>query len=337
MASYVLSTVEFCASDEDQAALISVPPYHIAGISAVLTGVYGGRRLTYLPTFTPEAWVDAAIAEKITHAMVVPTMLGRILDVLEARGQSLPHFRALSYGGGRMPLAVVERAMRLLPQVDLVNAYGLTETSSTIAVLSPEDHRSAMTSTDPLVRRRLGSVGRPLPTVELEIRDPDGVCVPSGTSGEVYVRGEQVAGEYQHRKVIRDDGWFPTNDAGWVDHDGYLFLEGRLDDVIVRGGENISPGEIEDVLRTHPCVVDVAVLGVPDDQWGERVAAVVVVRAQSPAVNELSDWVRSRLRSTKTPETWEFRTELPYNDSGKLLRRVLKDQLTRSLTSDAKA
>jgi fatty-acyl-CoA synthase len=337
MASYVLSTVEFCGSDEDQAALISVPPYHIAGISAVLTGVYGGRRLTCLSAFTPEAWVDAAIAEKITHAMVVPTMLGRILDVLEARGQRLPYFRALSYGGGRMPLPVVERAMRVLPQVDLVNAYGLTETSSTIAVLSPEDHRSAMTSEDPLVRRRLGSVGRALPTVELEIRDPNGVCVAAGTSGEVYVRGEQVAGEYQHRKAIRDDGWFATNDAGWVDHEGYLFLEGRLDDVIVRGGENISPGEIEDVLRTHPAVVDVAVLGVPDDQWGERVVAVVVARAQSPGTNELSDWVRTRLRSTKTPETWEFRSELPYNDSGKLLRRVLKDQLTRSLTSNAKA
>jgi fatty-acyl-CoA synthase len=153
----------------------------------------------------------------------------------------------------------------------------------------------------------------------------------------VYVRGEQVAGEYQHRKAIRDDGWFATNDAGWVDHEGYLFLEGRLDDVIVRGGENISPGEIEDVLRTHPAVVDVAVLGVPDDRWGERVAAVVVARTQSPTAAELSDWVRSRLRSTKTPETWEFRSELPYNDSGKLLRRVLKDQLTRSSTSNAKA
>lgn len=337
MVSYVLSAVEFCGSDEDQATLVSVPPYHIAGISAVLTAIYGGRRLMYLSAFTPEAWVDAAVAEKITHAMVVPTMLGRILDVLEARGQSLPHFRALSYGGGRMPLPVVERAMRILPHVDLVNAYGLTETSSTIAVLSPEDHRSAVISEDPLVRRRLGSVGRPLPTVELEIRDPHGICVASGTSGEVYVRGEQVAGEYQHRKVIRDDGWFATNDVGWLDHEGYLFLEGRLDDVIVRGGENISPGEIEDVLRAHPAVVDVAVIGVPDDEWGERVAAVVVTRAASTSATELSDWVRSRLRSTKTPETWEFRSELPYNDSGKLLRRVLKDQLTRSLTSNAKA
>jgi fatty-acyl-CoA synthase len=330
LTSYVVSTVEFCGSDDDEAALVSVPPYHIAGISAVLTGIYGGRRICYLRTFTAEAWVDAAVSEKITHAMVVPTMLGRILEVLVSRGESLPCFRALSYGGGRMPSPVIEHAMRILPHVDFVNAYGLTETSSTIAVLNAEDHRTAMNSSDRLVRRRLGSVGRPLPTVELEIRDPDGVALASGHSGEVYVRGEQIAGEYLHRKVIQDDGWFGTKDAGWIDNEGYLFLEGRLDDIIVRGGENISPGEIEDVLRSHPAVADVAVFGMPDDQWGDRVAAVVVPRSGSRDAAELSDWVRSRLRSTKTPEIWEFRSELPYNDTGKLLRRILKDQMTRS-------
>jgi len=327
LTSYVISTVEFCGSEENQAALVSVPPYHIAGIAAVLTGVYGARRICYLPAFTPEAWVDTAVSENITHAMVVPTMLGRILDVLEAQGQTLPLCRTLSYGGGRMPLPVIERAMRMLPHVDFVNAYGLTETSSTIAVLNAEDHRMAMSSSDPQVRRRLGSVGRALPAVQLEVRDPHGVAVAAGVSGEVYVRGEQIAGEYVHRKVIRDDGWFATNDAGFIDHEGYLFLEGRLDDVIVRGGENISPGEIEDVLRSHPAIADVAVFGLPDEQWGERVAAVVVARHPTPSVAELSDWVRSRLRSTKTPETWGFRDELPYNDTGKLLRRALKDQM----------
>ena len=327
LASYVISTVEFMGSEETEAALVSVPPYHIAGISAVLTGIYGGRRIVYLPAFTPEAWVDAAVAEKITHAMVVPTMLGRILDVLEARGTTLPALRALSYGGGRMPQPVIERAMALLPQVDFVNAYGLTETSSTVAVLGPDDHRVAILSDDPGVRRRLGSVGRPLPTLELEIRDPEGNVLPAGESGEVYVRGEQIAGEYLHKKVIQDDGWFATNDAGWLDADGFLFVEGRLDDVIVRGGENISPGEIEDVLRNHPAVADLAVFGLPDDQWGERVAAVIVPRGSAPSVDELADWVKARLRSTKTPETWDFRSELPYNDMGKLLRRVLKQDL----------
>ncbi|MDO7842251.1 class I adenylate-forming enzyme family protein [Sphingomonas immobilis] len=327
LTSYVVSTVEFMGAEEGEAALISVPPYHIAGISAILTGIYGGRRLVYVSAFTPEIWVDTALGEAVTHAMVVPTMLGRILDVLDARAITLPTLRALSYGGGRMPLPVIERSLGLLPHVDYVNAYGLTETSSTVAVLGPDDHREAISSQDPKVRARLGSVGRPLPTLELEIRCPDGKPVPAGESGEIHVRGEQVAGEYLHKKVLSDDGWFATNDAGYLDEAGYLYVEGRLDDVIVRGGENISPGEIEDVLRAHPSVRDVAVLGLPDDQWGERVAAVLVCD-DAPAIAELAAWVKARLRSTKTPETWEFRAELPYNETGKLLRRVLKVELT---------
>ena len=130
--------------------------------------------------------------------------------------------------------------------------------------------------------------------------------------------------------MLSADGWFATNDAGWLDEDGYLFVEGRLDDVIVRGGENISPGEIEDVLRQHPGVADVAVLGLPDDQWGERVAAVIVPHDPAPSIQELADWVKVQLRSTKTPESWDFRAELPYNDTGKLLRRVLKAELAKA-------
>lgn len=327
LASYVISTVEFMGAEEGEAALVSVPPYHIAGVSAVLTGVYGGRRVVHLEAFTPEAWVEAAAAEEITHAMLVPTMLGRVLDVLEARGERLPALRALSYGGGRMPVTVIRRALDLLPHVDFVNAYGLTETSSTISVLGPDDHRAAITADAPKVRARLGSVGRPLPSVEIEIRGRAGEVLGPGEAGEVYVRGEQVAGEYLGKKLTDAEGWFATKDSGWIDQDGYLFLEGRLDDVIVRGGENISPGEIEDVLRTHPEVADVAVVGAPDEQWGERVTAFVVPRSTAPAEDELAAWVKGRLRSTKTPETWLFRDELPYNDTGKLLRRVLKAEL----------
>lgn len=335
LASYVISTVEFMNAGQDEAALVSVPPYHVAGISAVLTGVYGGRRVVYLPAFTPEAWVETAAAERITHAMVVPTMLARVLDVIEERGVKLPYLTALSYGGGRMPQPVIERAMKLLPHVDFVNAYGLTETSSTVSVLSPDDHRAALSSEDPAIRKRLGSVGKPLPSLELEIRGPLGDVLATGQSGEIHVRGEQIAGEYLHKKVIDDDGWFATNDAGYLDEGGYLFVEGRLDDVIVRGGENISPGEVEDVLRQHPALADVAVFGLPDDQWGESVAAVVVAREITPSIAELAAWVKERLRSTKTPETWEFRTELPYNETGKLLRRVLKQELAAQAKTSA--
>ncbi|MDB5714391.1 MAG: AMP-dependent synthetase [Sphingomonadales bacterium] len=327
LTSYVLSTVEFLGADESEAALISVPPYHIAGISAVLTSIYSGRRMVQLPTFTPEAWVETVLAERVSHAMVVPTMLGRILDVIEQRGANLSTLRALSYGGGRMPVAVIERAMDLLPHVDFVNAYGLTETSSTIAILDPESHRIARSGSTVEERRRLSSVGRPLPILELEIRDENILPVPTGTVGEIWVRGDQVSGEYAGRKVIGDDGWFPTNDAGWLDDEGFLFVEGRLDDVIVRGGENISPSEIEDVLRLHPAVTDVAVLGIPDDEWGEKIIAVVVAGSVISAL-ELQVQVKNRLRSTRVPEDIIFRDSLPYNETGKLLRRVLKSELT---------
>jgi acyl-CoA synthetase (AMP-forming)/AMP-acid ligase II len=260
--------------------------------------------------------------------MVVPTMLGRVLADLEAEGATLPSLRHLSYGGGRMPVELIERAMAAFPEVAFVNAYGLTETSSTIAVLGPEEHREAITSDDPAVRARLGSVGRPLPSVEVEIRGPEGEVLPPGERGEVYVRGEQVAGEYLGRSVLVDGGWFPTNDAGYLDDAGYLYLDGRLDDVIVRGAENLSPGEIELTLAAHPAVAEAAVVGIPDPEWGEAVAAAVVIEPGSEATaEELQAWVRERLRSTKTPTVIQFRDELPYNETGKLLRRILREEL----------
>lgn len=328
--SYVVGSVEMGAADEPEAALVSVPPYHIAGISAILTGVYAARRTIYLSAFSPEDWVELAVREGVSQAMVVPTMLDRVLDELERRGEHLPRLRSLAYGGGRMPRSTIERALKWLPHVGFVNAYGLTETSSTIAVLGPEDHRIALAATDESARKRLSSVGRPLPTVELEVRDAAGRALPPNQSGEIFVRGPQVAGEYLHRKALSDGGWFGTNDAGWLDDEGFLFVEGRLDDVIVRGGENISPGEIEDVLRLHPEVSDVAVLGLPDDKWGEKVAAVISPASAVKNSHALAEWVRARLKSTKTPETWAFRDALPYNETGKLLRRVLREDLLKS-------
>jgi acyl-CoA synthetase (AMP-forming)/AMP-acid ligase II len=289
--------------------------------------VYAGRRVVYLSNFSPEAWVEVVRREGITQAMVVPTMFGRILDVIERDGGGLPSLRHLSYGGGRMPLPVIERGLALLPDVAFVNAYGLTETSSTISVLGPEDHRRAMSSADPTIRARLGSVGRPLPTIELEIRDPDDKPVSPGDAGEIWVRGEQVAGEYLGKPGFEGDGWFRTRDEGYL-RGGYLYLCGRLDDVIVRGGENMSPGEIEDAIASHPSVSDVAVVGMPDNEWGERVVACVVIRAGTTATDaELKEWVRGRLRSSKVPQQIELRETLPYNDTGKLLRRVLKAEL----------
>ncbi len=332
LVSYIIGSVEFMGAAEDEATLVSVPPYHVAGMAAILSSVYAGRRIVQLPNFDAADWVNLVRAEGVTHAMVVPTMLARIVDHLEDAGGGLPSLRALSYGGGKMPAPVIARALDVLPHTNFVNAYGLTETSSTVAVLGPDEHRDAHRSDDPAVRARLGSAGRPLPAIEVDIRDDEGAPVPAGSSGEIWVRGEQVSGEYLGRNSrITPDGWFPTNDGGSLDADGYLFVEGRLDDIIVRGGENISPGEIEDVLLSHQSIADAAAIGVPDEQWGEAVAAVVVpAKGQTLDVAELQKFVKAQMRSSRTPDRIEVRDDLPYNETGKLLRRVLRDELAES-------
>lgn len=332
LTSYILGSVEFCSAAEDDSSLVCVPPYHIAGISAVLSSVFSGRRVVQLPDFTAEKWVELVDKEQVTNAFVVPTMLSRIVDVLgDDSSAQIPSLRAIAYGGGKMPLSVIGQALQLFPNADFTNAYGLTETSSTIAILGPQDHRDAVASDDEAIRRRLISVGRPLPGVEVEIRDDEGKVLTAGQKGEIYVRGEQVSGEYVGcGSALDNEGWFPTRDAGSMDEGGYLFLEGRADDVIVRGGENMSPGEIEDVLLEHPAVIDVAVVGIPDEQWGEGVAAAVVLKAGATAsVEELQTWVKEHMRSSRVPQLLKFWDELPYNETGKLLRRVVKADLSK--------
>ncbi|HEV3358667.1 MAG TPA: long-chain fatty acid--CoA ligase [Pseudonocardiaceae bacterium] len=319
LAAYIFSSIEFGSAEAGDAALVSVPPYHIAGVANLLSNVFSGRRVVYLPDFTPKTWLATVRAEGITQAMVVPTMLARVVEEIGAGVADAPALRSLSYGGARMHESVLRRALLAFPEVGFVNAYGLTETSSSIAVLGPEDHRAALTSDDPALARRLSSVGRALPGVEIEIRD-----------GDVWVRGEQVSGEYAGQVSVCDaNGWFPTRDAGWLDDEGYLFIEGRTDDTIIRGGENIAPAEIEDVLLRHPAVLEAAVVGLPDEEWGQKVAAAVTVRPGMAAEpDELCAWTRKHLRGSRAAELVVIRDALPRNDTGKLLRRqVLADLL----------
>lgn len=330
LSSYIFGTIEFACAEEDDAILVTVPPYHIAGISAVLSSTYACRRMVQLDGFEAGHWLAACRSEKISNAFLVPTMLQRVVDHLAERGEPahLPALRALAYGGGKMPLTTIQKAMELFPGVDFTNAYGLTETSSTIAVLTPADHRAAVASSDPAVRRRLGSVGKP-GAVEIEIRDDDGKVLGAEAAGLVFVRGPQVSGEYLALGSQLDaGGWFPTKDRGYLDAEGYLFLDGRSDDVIVRGGENISPGEIEEVLLSHAAVADAAVVAMPDEQWGEAVAAAIVLKPGAAAdVAELQALVKDRLRSSRVPQKIIFKPALPYNETGKLLRRVIRQEL----------
>jgi acyl-CoA synthetase (AMP-forming)/AMP-acid ligase II len=330
LTSYITGTVEFASADPGDAALICVPPYHIAGVGAALSNLYAGRKMVYLSQFDAGEWVRLIGAENVTSATVVPTMLDRIVGVLDSTAAALPSLRTLAYGGSKVALPLVRKALSLLPEVGFVNAYGLTETSSTIAVLTPDDHRAALASSDEAVIRRLASVGQPVPGIELQIRADDGTVLGAGEAGELYVRGEQVSGTYTEVGSVLDaEGWFPTRDVAVLDGEGYLFIGGRSDDTIIRGGENIAPAEIEDVLVEHPHVRDCAVVGPEDPEWGQIIVAVVVpAPGTEPDAEDLRAHVRAQLRGSRTPDRVVFRDELPTNATGKVLRRELVDELS---------
>ncbi len=329
LTSYITGTVEFDAADPHDAALICVPPYHIAGVGAALSNLYAGRKMVYLRDFHPGKWVALMRDEGVTTATVVPTMLDRIVDELERNPTALPTLRTLAYGGSKVPLSLVRKALDLMPDVGFVNAYGLTETSSTISVLTPEDHRAAVRATDAAAAKRLGSVGQPVPGIELQIRGGDGAVLGPGCTGELFVRGEQVSGRYAEiGSVLDPDGWFPTKDVAVLDEAGYLFIGGRSDDIIIRGGENVAPAEIEDAVAEHPSVRQVAVVGADDPEWGQIIVAVVVpVGGVAPDPEEIRAHVRARLRGSRTPDRVVFRGELPTTPTGKVLRRNLIEEL----------
>jgi len=329
LTSYVTGTVEYGSADPTDAALVCVPPYHIAGVGAVLSNLYAGRPIVYLRRFDPREWVRLVRTEGVTTATVVPTMLDRIVDVLEEESTELPTLRNLAYGGSKVSQPLVRKALELLPEVGFVNAYGLTETSSTVAVLTPDDHRRSLGNTDQAVARRLSSVGRPVPGIEVQIRADDGSVLAPGQTGELFVRGPQVSGRYAEIGSTLDaQGWFPTKDVASVDEEGYLFIGGRSDDTIIRGGENIAPSEIEDVLVEHPDVRDVVVVGVDDAQWGQLIVAVVVPEsAAEPKADELRAFARKRLRGSRTPDRIVFREAVPTTPTGKVLRRQILGDL----------
>jgi acyl-CoA synthetase (AMP-forming)/AMP-acid ligase II len=334
--AYIFNTLEFASAGEDEAAIVVVPPFHVAGVAAVLSNTYVGRRIVPVPgvRFSAEDWLVTARDEGVTHAMLVPTMLGKIVEAMEAdESLRVPTLRALSYGGAKMHPSILRRALVLFPEVDFVNAYGLTETSSTVAILGPDDHRLALYSDEPLFTARLNSVGQPVPGIEFRIVDDAGNALGPDEPGEILIKGDQVSGKYVGTESKVDaDGWLHTGDRGWLDIEGYVFCEGRADDTIIRGGENIGPAEVEDALLQHDAISVAAVVGLADEQYGEKIAAMISLRAGVDDVNldHVREWVRERIGSLKTPETVVVVDEVPQTATGKLLRREVKRLLEES-------
>jgi len=258
-------------------------------------------------------------------------MMKQLLDEPAFANTDLSSLTNLAYGGAAMPIQVIRRAIEAFPKtVGFVNAYGQTETTSSLTVLGPDDHRLEGSAAEvELKLKRLNSIGKPLPDVEVRVRDEEGKLLGAGEVGEIIIRTPRIMKGYAGRTddAALPDGWRATGDLGWLDEDGYVFFAGRKDDMIIRGGENIAPAEIEAVLMSHPSVDEVAVVGVPSEEWGQTVKAFVVLRkGENSTEAELSEFCRSRLASFKRPETIQFIDALPKNQLGKILRKDLRTQ-----------
>jgi len=334
--AYVCGHTELADGTPRGSTLLCVPLYHIAGVTSMMTSLFAGRRLVILPQFDPIAWLDTVQRERITHAFLVPTMLKRVLDQPEFAHYECSSLEVLAYGAAPMPLPVIRRAIESFPAtVGFINAFGQTETTATVTMLLPEDHRLEGSPAEVERKlRRLSSIGRPLPDVEVKIVDALGTEVPRGEIGEIAVRtprmmkGYLAEGDATAQTI--SGGWLYTRDLGWMDADGYVYLAGRKDDLIIRGGENISPAEIEAVLQAHPAIEEAAVIGVPDLEWGEQVMAIVVRKPGSTlSAEEVTEWCRQRLASFKKPELVRFVPELPRNPLGKVLRKDLRQQFVK--------
>jgi len=326
--AYVTANVEMADGTERGTFLVCAPFYHIAGTTALMTNLWTGRKMIVMPQFEPRGWLELIGKEKVTHAFIVPTMMKQVLDDANFAKTDFSSVTNLAYGGAPMPIAVIRRAIAAFPaKVGFVNAYGQTETTSSLTILGPDDHRISGTPAEvELKLRRLNSIGKPLPDVEIRVRDDDDKFLAAGQVGEIIIRTPRIMKGYAGRKddAALPDGWRATGDLGWVDEGGYVFFAGRKDDMIIRGGENIAPAEIETVLMSHPAVDEAAVIGTPSVEWGQTVKAYVVLRpGQSASAKDIQEFCRTRLASFKRPEQIEFIDALPKNALGKILRKEL--------------
>jgi long-chain acyl-CoA synthetase len=321
---YHLAQVGGLAFSEQAIYLHHMPMFHATGLNAALSASAYGTEGTVIPGFDPGLFRQAVESSGVTETVLVPTMIAMVLAHPEYRPERLASLKRIGYGGMAMPHALLEKLQVSAPDIQLLQGYGMTEACAGVTFLTAEDHLRG--------EAQRHSVGRALPGIEVGIYDTEGTPVKSGEVGEVCVRGGNLMTGYWQdeastKKVMRD-GWYRTGDLGRLDGDGYLYLVDRADDMIVTGGENVYSLEVENAIATFPGVLQVAVVGVPDDTWGKRVHGIVVLSEQVAATtseDDLAAHAKKSIAGYKVPKSWELRTTpLPVSAAGKPLKRELR-------------
>ncbi|MEO8811986.1 MAG: fatty acid--CoA ligase [Caulobacteraceae bacterium] len=307
----------------DDVSLVAMPVFHIGGTGWGIIGLVNGAKGVIAREFDPGKVLDFIENHRISKMFMVPAAMQIVVRDPRAREVDFSCLKYLLYGASPIPLDLLKECMEVFG-CGFVQMYGMTETCGTIVALPPEDH-------DPAGNARMRSAGKALPGVEIAVIDEAGAPVPAGTVGEIASRSVRNMTGYWNlaeatANTIDASGWLRTGDAGYLDADGYVFIHDRVKDMIITGGENVYPAEVENAIFGHPDVADVAVIGVPDPKWGEAVKAMVVRKAGAdPSAADIIGWARERIAGFKTPKSVDFIDALPRNASGKILRRQLRE------------
>ncbi|MDQ6697550.1 MAG: AMP-binding protein, partial [Actinomycetota bacterium] len=308
---------------EDFVYLHQTPMFHAASLGGILTIPVVGGTTTFIAMFDPGRVIEMIDRLDVNTTVMVPTMVQMMLDHPDFAPERLASLKFLTYGASPMPTKILERLLSELPELEVFQGYGMTENCGLLTVLGPAEHRSG----GDLLR----SAGRTVPGSVVTIQDASGTILPAGEIGEVCARGGNFMREYWNRPEETESAfagdWYHTGDAGRLDDAGYLYLVDRVKDMIVTGGENVYSAEVENAVSSHPAVAEVAAIGIPSDQWGEAVHAIVVLNPGASATeDELRDWSKERIAGYKVPKSIEFRTEpLPLSGAMKVLKRELRD------------
>ncbi|HWW58009.1 MAG TPA: fatty acid--CoA ligase [Sphingopyxis sp.] len=308
--------------EDDEAVLVAMPCAHIGGTGLGIMALAAGLPGVVLAEFNPDGVFDAVEQHGVTRFFMVPAALQMLLMHPRCAEVDYSRLKYILYGAAPIPLELLRQCIKVFG-AQFIQAYGMTETTGTISMLPPEDH-------DPEGNKRMRSAGKPLPGVEIRVVDAAGEPLPTGEVGEVVTRSSNNMLGYWNlpdatAKTMTDDGWIRTGDAGYLDEDGYLYIHDRMKDMIITGGENVYPAEVESAIFGHPAVQEVAVIGIPDERWGETVKAVVVAKpGTSVEEADIIAWARERIAPFKCPRSIDVIAALPRNGSGKILRKDLR-------------